>query len=370
MKNKIIYILSLMILSLTTFAAANNNSVVTIAKIEGSNAVVHSSDAGGKITNVYYQNGDFVKKGTVIMTVQNDQVSTYMKQMEHQYLMTKANYDKTQKFSKDQQLLNLEKAKKSLVTSKMNLQKAQNGTKVEQIDQLKYNVETSKSNYDTLKKNYEKNKVLYTNKSISEQAYLQIKTQYESAENSYKSSKKAFTLAEKGADIEDINSLKAAVNEAQTTYNITQNMINQQIWNYDINAAAASMNSAQEAYKLAKKKNGELGVIAEVSGIISGLDIEVGNKVTSGKSLFSVSNIGTMQLKASLEEKNIGSIAKNSTVDIYVPTLKKHFTGTIDNISPVANPKTKKFEVKIKVNNNSQTLREGMFAQVSIKKVR
>ena len=33
-------------------------------------------------------------------------------------------------------------------------------------------------------------------------------------------------------------------------------------------------------------------------------------------------------------------------------------------------PKTKKFEVKIKVNNNSQTLREGMFAQVSIKKVR
>ena len=164
--------------------------------------------------------------------------------------------------------------------------------------------------------------------------------------------------------------MKAAVNEAQTTYNITQNMINQQIWNYDINAAAASMNSAQEAYKLAKKKNGELGVIAEVSGIISGLDIEVGNKVTSGKSLFSVSNIGTMQLKASLEEKNIGSIAKNSTVDIYVPTLKKHFTGTIDNISPVANPKTKKFEVKIKVNNNSQTLREGMFAQVSIKKVR
>ena len=86
MKNKIIYILSLMILSLTTFAAANNNSVVTIAKIEGSNAVVHSSDAGGKITNVYYQNGDFVKKGTVIMTVQNDQVSTYMKQMENQYL--------------------------------------------------------------------------------------------------------------------------------------------------------------------------------------------------------------------------------------------------------------------------------------------
>ncbi|MBN1469315.1 MAG: efflux RND transporter periplasmic adaptor subunit [Fusobacteriaceae bacterium] len=366
--NKIKNIVVLMVLFIFSINSFATNSVVTIAKIEGAKSVEHSSDEGGKIVKIYHQNGDVVKKGDVILTIQNDTVSSYLKQAESQYLMAKSNFDKTKKFSKDQQMLNLKRAEKNLIAAKMNLQKSQNGTKQEQIDQIKFNLEASKYNYETLKKNYDKNKALYQKNSISEQSFLQIENQYKAAENSYKSSQKSLELAQKGSDIEDIKSLKASVDEAQVTYNITNNMINQQIWNYDINVAQQSMNSAKAVYDLAKIKSGNLAVVAECSGVLSGLKLDEGNKVTSGKTIFSVMDTGTMQVKALISAKEIGNVKKNATVDIFVAVLNKHFTGYVYNIGQVADSKTKKYEVKIRITNSTKDLKEGMFGKITIKK--
>lgn len=364
MKKNLFTILTLITISLSSFAAAT--PIISIAKIESSKEVIHSSDAGGKITGIYYDNGDYVKKGTVIMTIQNDQVSASFEQAENQYLIAKASYEKTKKFSKDQQMLNLERAEKTLTASKMSLQKAQNGTKQDQIDQLKLNVETTKINFETNKKTFDKNQILYNNKSISEQTYLQIKTQYETSENSYKSAQKSLSLAQKGTDDEDLKTLKASVTEAQESYNVTKKMIDQQIWNYDIKATESAMNSAKAAYNLAIQKNGELSVKAECNGFIVGLDVVEGNKTVSGKTLFSVINVDTMIVKVGVPEKSIATFNKNSKVDIFVSALNKHFSGIIATISPRANEKTKKFEVKIKLKNDSHLLREGMHGEVKI----
>lgn len=351
------------VFSLQSFAA---QKIVTIAKIESSQEVIHSSDLGGKILNIYYQNGDFVKKGQVIMTLDNAQVKAAYDQSQGQYLATQSNFDKTKKFSKDQQILNLERAEKNLTAAKMSLQKAQKGTKAEQLDQLKLNVDTTKTNYETNKKTYEKNKTLYSTKAISEQQFLQVKTQFETSENAYLSAQKALTLAEKGADEEDIKTLKASVVEAQENYDITKKMIDQQIWNYDIKTTESSMNSAKAAYDYAKTRFDELSVKAETTGYITGLDIVQGNKAVPGKQLFSIINADSMVVKIGVDEKYIADFNKNSKVDIFVTVLNKHFVGKIESISPKANEKTKKFDVKIKVVDTSHILKDGMHGQVTI----
>lgn len=366
MKKSILTLISIILLSISSYAAIS--PIVTIAKFESSKEVIHSSDFGGKITNIYYTNGDFVKKGTVIMTIENDQVKANYKQVENQYLLAKANYEKTKNFSKDQQMLNLERSEKSLTSAKMSLQKAQNGAKQEQLDQLKLNVETSKVNYETTKKTFDKNQTLYNSQSISEQSYLQIKNQLESADNAYKGAQKALTLAKKGADIEDIKTLKASLDEAQGNYKVNKNMVDQKIWDYDISSAQSAMNAAKAVYDLSKQKYNELSVVAECSGMIVSLDIDEGNKVAPAKSLFSIISIDTMTLKVGIDEKYIANFNKNSKVDVFVSSLNKHFQGNIASINPRANEKTKKFEVKIKVNNTNHLIKEGMHGEVTIGK--
>ena len=361
---KTILLMLLMVFSLQSFA--QSNKIVTIAKIESAAEVVHSSDLGGKITGIYFGNGDYVKKGTVIMTLDNSQVKAAFEQSSNQYLATQTTYDKTKKYSKDQQMLNLERAEKALTAAKMSLQKAQKGTKAEQLDQLKLSVDTAKLNYETNKKTFDKNQNLYSTKAISEQQFLQIKAQYESSENAYLGAQKSLSLAQKGADEEDLKTLKATVKEAQESYNITQKMIDGQIWNYDIKATESQMNGAKAAYDFAKTKYDELSVRAEVSGYVVGLDTVEGNKATPGKQLFSLINADSMVVKIGIDEKYIATFNKNSKVDIFVAALNKHFTGNIQTINPKANDKTKKFDVKIKVNDPSHVLKDGMHGQVTI----
>lgn len=359
-------ILLMAIAVLFSFNSFAKEKIVTIAKIESSKEVIHWSDLGGKITKINYSNGDYVKKGTTIVALENNQIKATYEQSASQFLAAQSNYDKTKKFSKDQYLINLEKADKALVSAKMAYQKAQKGTKPEQIEQLKLNINSAKVNYETNKKNFEKNQALYGTKAISEQQYLQIKTQYETSENAYLSAQKSLALAEKGADDEDLKTLKASVNEAQENYDITKKMVDQQIWNFDIKTTESSANGAKVAYDFAKTRYDELNIKAEVSGYISDLDTSEGNKALPGKPLFSIIDADNMIVKIGIDEKFISSFNKNSKVDIFVSALNKHFAGKIETISPKANNKTKKFDVKIKITDTAHVLKDGMHGQVTI----
>lgn len=336
------------------------------AAIDAFKEVEHFTETGGDVKNVLVTNGKWVKEGDKIIEFTNDQIEMQYNQSNAQFLSAKAQYERTKKFAKDQVENNLIKAERAMISAKMALQKAKAGTKKEQIDQLNIQVDNAKAGVDTIKLTYENNKKLYEKNLISEQQYLQVKNQYDSAENGYKAAQKNLEIAKKGADDEDIKTLEAAVKDAEDSFKMTKKMKDEETWKYDIQAAESAYLSAESAMKMAEKRFNDLTVTARIAGVVGNLEIEEQNKVPAGTPLFTIMNNDDMTITVGLNEKEIVGVQKYNKAEIYVEAVEGYYNGSVYEINPIADSKTRKFDVKIKIKNNEHLLKKGMYGTAAV----
>ena len=120
-----------------------------------------------------------------------------------------------------------------------------------------------------------------------------------------------------------------------------------------------------------------VNVDAPMDGHVIKKNIEVGQTVMSGVSsfnegtaLFTVADISSMLIKASINEVEIGKVTLNQPVDITVDAFPyKHFAGTVTHISPAARlkDKVKVFDIEITLDAQNTQFRAGMTANIEIK---
>jgi len=153
---------------------------------------------------------------------------------------------------------------------------------------------------------------------------------------------------------------------------------------YDI--AKIEYQSALEQMRLAEEDGvtmdleaeaGEfLDVIAPASGTVINLEIEEGEIVTSGAvsytsgtTLMTIADLSEMQIKAGVNEVDIGKIrpAQDVAIDVDAyPAVKFH--GVITHIAPAARDEqgVKIFDVEIDITDSDDRLRPGMTANIEI----
>lgn len=328
--------------------------------------VVQITQTGGDVKKIDTINGRWVKEGETIVELENSQVEASYMQAKAAYLNAKSNYERTEKFAKDQLLNKLAQAKFAFTSAQMNLEKITNGARQEDLDRAAYGVETAKTNYEVIKSTYEKNKKLYEKKLISEQSFLNIENAYKSSENGYKSAQKGLELLKKGAQKEDRNTLKGALKNAEDGYNLIKKMVDEEYWKYDIQAAKSGTLQAEAMYKLAKKNYDDLTVKAKISGIVINLDLKEKNRVNPMTPLFTIVNNDDMVLEVGLSESEIEGVQKFNKVSVKVNAVNQVYEGQVYEINPAADEKTKKFKVKIKVKNIGHKIKKGMFANAII----
>jgi HlyD family secretion protein len=119
-----------------------------------------------------------------------------------------------------------------------------------------------------------------------------------------------------------------------------------------------------------------LDVVAPASGTIVSVGIEEGEIVTSGSvsytagtTLMTIADLSVMQIKAGVNEVDIGKIRDGQTVSIDVdayPTTM--FSGRISHIAPAARNEdgVKIFDVEITITDNDPRLKPGMTANIEI----
>src|SRR6185503_18444960 len=119
-----------------------------------------------------------------------------------------------------------------------------------------------------------------------------------------------------------------------------------------------------------------LNVASPMDGVVIRRNIELGDTVTSGVSSFNagtvlvtVADIGTMIIKAGINEVDIGKIHLSQPVRISLDAYPKvRFAGSIKRISPAARleEKVKVFDVEITVDRQGAELRTGMTANIDV----
>ena len=332
-----------------------------------SNEVYFMTPTGGDVENIYFENGEKVKKGDKIVVLDNPAVESYYYQAKANYMNSKSNYEKGKKFLKEQFMAGYVASESAYISAGKALEKAERGAKIEELDRSKLSVATAKSGYELAKTTFEKQSRLYEEKLISEDTFLQVKNGYETAKNGYETAMKNNELLIQGADSEDLEQMRAALKSAKESYDLQKKLLDDKSWNYDLTALKSANISAKANYEAAKDSFDDLTVVAKFSGVVADMDLKKYQSVEKETMLCGVVDNRVMEVVIGIPGGDVENIKVSDEVKIFVEELEKSYVGKIAWINPVADKGSKQFSVKIKVENIDGKMKKGMYSKVTLK---
>jgi HlyD family secretion protein len=199
------------------------------------------------------------------------------------------------------------------------------------LSQVKNAVHEADITLNEAKATYERNRGLLADGLLSPQAGLESETRYRSAKAAYDSAAEKYRIVEESG----------------------------------VPIALAAAGTAQR-----------LNVTSPMDGVVIRRPVELGDTVMSGVSSFNagtvlmtVADVGTMIVKAGINEVDIGKVRLDQPVKITLDAYPKvKFAGLIKRIAPAARleEKVKVFDVEISIDRQGAELRTGMTANIDV----
>ena len=174
----------------------------------------------------------------------------------------------------------------------------------------KARVISTKADYNTQKITYSKYEILYDERLISEEEFLDIKNRLASSEGTYRSA-------------------KATLLKDKKDYN-------------------------------------DLTVKAKINGTVADLDLKLYQKVEKEQPLFKIVDNEKLRILSGVSSNDVIGLKTGAVANIYVEGSLEPVQGLLYEINPIANPSTRKFEVKLKIDNKESKYKQGMFARVEL----
>jgi RND family efflux transporter MFP subunit len=119
------------------------------------------------------------------------------------------------------------------------------------------------------------------------------------------------------------------------------------------------------ALKQAEQINPNLVVPAPISGVVLTRNANLGLVVNSAQELFTVADLSTVWIMASVNEKDFAAVRVGSQANITAPAYAgRNWKGRVTYIQPQVDPTTRTAQARIEVANPSETLRIEMYVDV------
>ncbi|WP_306352182.1 HlyD family secretion protein [Flavobacterium sp. '19STA2R22 D10 B1'] len=248
----------------------------------------------GYITKVYVKDNDYVKKGDTLFTIDNK---------DYQVKVEEANAA-------------LVAAEGSFAVSKADIGGALANVSVSDanISSAGGNIETARIRLGRASNDFERYKNLYANKSITKQQFEQA----EAAKLEAESQVRILQQQQKATSFQK----SAIVSQSEVIHKQTD-------------VAAANIKRAQAVLEAAKLNLAYTVVTASIDGQVSKINIQPGQVVQPGQSLFYIINNESAWVVANFKETQLNKMAIGQKVGIKVDAYPNvEFEGTVSSFSP------------------------------------
>jgi len=119
------------------------------------------------------------------------------------------------------------------------------------------------------------------------------------------------------------------------------------------------------ALKQAEQINPNLVVPAPINGVVLTRNANLGLVVNAAQELFTVADLSTVWIMASVNEKDFASVRVGSQANITAPAYSgRNWKGRVTYIQPQVDPTTRTAQARIEVTNPGETLRIEMYVDV------
>ncbi|MGZ5431888.1 MAG: efflux RND transporter periplasmic adaptor subunit [Thermoanaerobaculia bacterium] len=134
--------------------------------------------------------------------------------------------------------------------------------------------------------------------------------------------------------------------------------------------AEAQLGQAREQLAAAQERAANQRVVSSVSGIVSEKRVSTGDVVTPGTPLFTIVDLSTLQLEATVPADAIAQVSPGTSVELEVRGYRgETFRGTIARVAPSVDPGTGQVRVYVSMPNRGKRLVGGLFAEGTVRTV-
>ncbi|GGX19191.1 resistance-nodulation-cell division (RND) efflux membrane fusion protein [Undibacterium macrobrachii] len=130
-------------------------------------------------------------------------------------------------------------------------------------------------------------------------------------------------------------------------------------------AAQASYEQAKAALSNQSNQAGYASLLADIDGVVTGIEAEVGQVVAAGTPVVRVAKAGDMDVVVGVPEDKINSIRQLNDIKVKLwANSGEVYAAKLRELSPIADPVTRTFVAKIALPNNAKDVQLGMTANV------
>ncbi|MDS1029662.1 efflux RND transporter periplasmic adaptor subunit [Bacillota bacterium LX-D] len=311
----------------------------------------------GKITKIYFEEGQEVKAGALVAQIDNSQLLAKKTQVEAQVKAAKEAVRLQAKIAQS----NIEQAAGAYKAAQAQLAKAKQGARSQELAQ-------AKTAYEVMLKTYNRVQELYAKGAVSAQKKDEVEAQLKIAEEKY-------SLAKEGAQKEDIEAAKGLVDQAQgavTAANTSKLQVQLAQQKYE-----EALGGLQEIQSLLA----DTKIIAPKNGTLTELNCETGELVSTGMPIATIADLKNIKVNLQVLESDLSKIKIGQKVKVrFASTGNKVFPGVVHKIAAKPDFATKKavnnqssdilaYEVKVVVTDlHESSIYPGMTAYVQFAK--
>ncbi|CAN1522053.1 EmrA Multidrug resistance efflux pump [Flavobacteriaceae bacterium] len=248
----------------------------------------------GYINKVYVKDNDFVKKGDTLFTIEKRDYQLKIEEANATYIGAESGYDVAKE--------DIGSALASIAVSDANVQTAGG------------NIETAKIRLGRATSDYVRYENLYKNHSITKQQYEQALAAKQEAENQVR------ILQQQ----QKASAFQKTVIEAKS-----------RVSNKQTDVAAANIKKAKALLEVAELNLTYTVITAAIDGQVSKIDIQPGQLVQQGQSLFYIINNNEAWVVANFKETQLNKMVIGQKVTVKVDAYPDYdFEGTVTSFSP------------------------------------
>ncbi|MFF0830408.1 HlyD family secretion protein [Brevibacillus sp. NPDC003359] len=324
---------------------AGQNKAKLAGVIEGTEVDL-SFKMGGSIEQLALIEGDEVKAGQVVATLNSAEILAKKEQAEAAYKLSTVKLDQAKKgvsVTDNSSNAQVDQAKAAVSSAQAQLDANKNGARSEEITQLKAKLQAAQTSNQIAATNLERMKKLMAEGAVPQVKVEEAQMQAEKAQAEFKAAEEQLKMAQTGSRKEQVDAAQAQLDQAKAAYNQAVAGRGQVgLKELDVKSAEANVMQAKGALAEMEAYVNNTKLTAPVDGIVKSVAVQKGELVSQGFTVLTIQTKSDNYVKFYVNEYMLANVKTGDQVKLFVPALNREVDAKVVTVAPAADFAVKK----------------------------
>ena len=328
------------------------------------------SRIGGRVTDVFVEEGQTVKAGTVLVRFECDALKASRAQAAAAVEEARANLDRMVRGNRPEEIA---QATAQAAAAKAALDEARNGPRPQELDQAKADYAAAQADAVNADSYYGRMEKLIQTDTISRQQFDDARDRRDAAQQKAESARQRLVLLQAGTRPEDLRAAEDRYHQAEAARVLSVKGSRRE----DIDAARGRLGQAEAQVAQLDADVREAELTAPADSVVEVVSVRPGDLVPAGRIVMSMLEASQLWVKIYVPETDLARVRLGQSAAVRVDSLGRSFIGSVQQIASQAeflprNVQTRDdrehevFGVKVRVDNSQGLLKSGMSATVRL----